>query len=245
MKRYLKEKIKIIIRLAFIQIWMLLIIQAIYAQSDTLVIATLNGYCGGGITKEEVFDDPEIVLNSNFTDLKIEKIGFYSNTKENLLELWNKGGKLNSQMIDRIQSLENGDEIYFDIYVQNADTSFLIHPLEFKISNDKVNKCPCFVSGSAMIKETAHGKLSKQELLKEGKLTIISNNKDIKLIDYKAISIVKGYKKEIACYNLEFNSSVKQLINSSVKSQRIYFSNIKVSVNNRCYYLTPVEIQIE
>ncbi len=235
-----------IMKFKFLTLLFLQICGLVYPQDIDIIIASIGGgYCSGSITKSEIANYPEIKISSKDTNVIISKIGLFSNNKQNYVEYWAKGGQLSSQMIDRILTLDSGDEIYFDVYVKKNDSVMLIHPLHLKINSDKNKACTCTEQGIASILGITHGKLPKEKLIKEGNLSITSDNDEIRLISYMVSSVIKGKKVEITCDRAIFNTEIKRLIHDSMRFQRIYFSEIKIMIDGKCYYMNPIEIQIE
>ncbi len=215
-----------------------------YSQNNDIIIASLGGYCSGSVTIKEITDSPQIELNSDKPEVTVSRIGFFSNNEQNFVEYWSKERQLNSQMLGRISTLNSGDRIYFYVFVNVEDSTILLHPLELKISASKKKSCSCYTFGLASIKGVTNGELSKKELLDEGTLTIGAGDEKIELISYKVTGSVKGRREEIKCQGREFTASVKRLIRALRKSQNLYFSEIRVLVGGKCFFMNSIEIKI-
>lgn len=223
------------------------LIQSIQAQDIDVMVATLDGKCCGKISTDQLIKNPIIqVFTEADITFEIKLVKMYSNSTGKFYQFNTNKPELNQEMINHIAGLKNGTHIYFDVIISDSrGKEILLNPLEFEILNNPKNAIPCSKVTSASIKGIVHGKMTKEELLKEGKLTIHKGNSSVKVKSFNYRFISNGKNKKITCYTLKFNQNIISQIRKEKKYRRLYFSNILAIVDNKLVYLNPIEIQLD
>lgn len=215
------------------------------SQKPEDYLATLNGFCSGKLTIQDLLENPEVVVKSESSSFKIIEVALFSNSTGVLYEFRNNKPQLSDKMIEHISSLKQGDEIYFDVKIKVHENEFLLNPLFFEVAKTKENTFKCSSKYRATVSHEVHGKISKSELLNEGKISVVPNESLVKLKSFTLYTIIDGRPSRTFCTSADFNETVRSKIEATKKFQRVYFSNIFAICDGKYMQLNPIEIQID
>lgn len=213
------------------------------STDSTYSIVTIGGYCTGQISKAEIQKNPSVQLHTNQPKMVIQSLEMHSYNGEDHVSFRNNNSALTEPMLKRIETLKDGHQLFFDVQVAYNDSNFYTHPIQLEIQSKPKNSCKCSIDAQANIQGITKGEIKKQKLLEIGKINI-ETAQNYQLISYKVSSVIQGEKWIVTAKNKEFSGDIKNKIQQTSFSQKVYFYEIKVVIDGKFYYLNPIEIQL-